>query len=514
MLKFRPRMYTSYRSHGKWGDFLACIVPAIWCINILTNSSFIMRLLEWQYELSLFSVRVRGRQWYWVYKFDFSQIIEIATIPFKVGRTKWFVSIGGFLFSTHDYLHALFIRAHDIMIKSYWDNTLVPMIKLMCDPRYTLLTSKTKLEKKIVWAIDDYNYTFNAIKASNLIKNSVNPMYPYNSSDSQSILMRTNLLVHSDVQKNNRFINLNLQRRLIYTHLTSARYIAGRQLLSLSGHFELWFSFYKKETTYIDQSGNIVSFYPGNRQLRRVSSDFDNLLLSGETNSTTTTQALNSSTSQLTDLSFNKTSYFTEKTNVVNNGLVIKQKRAKSVNLIPIKILAEDLDPLVAIKRNFATQIPTLNMSGALRALQIHVTSAYKHLGRSRKRAEVMSVQLSRRLLRTQRTLVLPAQANLTLITNSYDVVHSWFLPSLGLKMDCVPGRSTHHTFYVDSMGFFYGQCAEICGRYHHHMPIRLCTLSFEHFLVWWHHFGIPKLFNLSHQLQEELHKVPSRFSW
>jgi len=51
--------------------------------------------------------------------------------------------------------------------------------------------------------------------------------------------------------------------------------------------------------------------------------------------------------------------------------------------------------------------------------------------------------------------------------------------------MDCVPGRSTHHTFYVDNAGFYYGQCAEICGRYHHHMPIRVCALPFEHFLIW-----------------------------
>ncbi|MBL7934610.1 MAG: hypothetical protein JNM51_02230 [Bacteroidia bacterium] len=50
--------------------------------------------------------------------------------------------------------------------------------------------------------------------------------------------------------------------------------------------------------------------------------------------------------------------------------------------------------------------------------------------------------------------------------------------------MDCVPGRSTHHTFYIDNIGFYYGQCAEICGRYHHHMPIRLCALPFEHFVV------------------------------
>lgn len=112
----------------------------------------------------------------------------------------------------------------------------------------------------------------------------------------------------------------------------------------------------------------------------------------------------------------------------------------------------------------------------------------------NRHRSELVPVTLARRLLRTKRTLVLPAHVNLTLITNSYDVVHSWFVPGLGLKIDCVPGRSTHHTFYIDNIGFYYGQCAEICGRYHHHMPIRLCALPFEHFVVWWQSKGAARM--------------------
>ena len=62
--------------------------------------------------------------------------------------------------------------------------------------------------------------------------------------------------------------------------------------------------------------------------------------------------------------------------------------------------------------------------------------------------------------------------------------MHSWFIPGLGLKFDCIPGRATHHTFYIDNVGFYYGQCAEICGRYHHHMPIKICALPFEHFII------------------------------
>ena len=69
--------------------------------------------------------------------------------------------------------------------------------------------------------------------------------------------------------------------------------------------------------------------------------------------------------------------------------------------------------------------------------------------------------------------------------------VHSWYIPGLGIKMDCVPGRSTHHNIYINHYGFYYGQCAEICGRYHHHMPIRVCALPFEHFLIWWHSYAV-----------------------
>ena len=123
-----------------------------------------------------------------------------------------------------------------------------------------------------------------------------------------------------------------------------------------------------------------------------------------------------------------------------------------------------------------------------------NMTKIYKFLKKNKKRDEMFSIVTSRRLLRTKHTLVLPAHVNVTAITNSYDVVHSWFIPGLGLKLDCIPGRATHHTFYADNVGFYYGQCAEICGRYHHHMPIRLCVLPYEQFLVWWQHFGLPKL--------------------
>jgi cytochrome c oxidase subunit 2 len=82
--------------------------------------------------------------------------------------------------------------------------------------------------------------------------------------------------------------------------------------------------------------------------------------------------------------------------------------------------------------------------------------------------------------------LFLPTYTNITIITNSYDVVHSWFLSDQGIKFDCVPGRSTHHIYYITSRGDSHGQCAEVCGRYHHHMPIYVVNLAYEDFVVWW----------------------------
>jgi heme/copper-type cytochrome/quinol oxidase subunit 2 len=160
-----------------------------------------------------------------------------------------------------------------------------------------------------------------------------------------------------------------------------------------------------------------------------------------------------------------------------------KQQRYKARKLIPMvnKQFVDELSNVHTTKNNF-----TLNNGYSIETDVVeNPTRYYRMLRKNKVRTENMPVVVSKRLLRVKKTLVLPTHINITAVTNSYDVVHSWFIPGLGLKMDCVPGRSTHHTFYVDNAGFYYGQCAEICGRYHHHMPIRVCALPFEHFLVW-----------------------------
>ncbi len=58
------------------------------------------------------------------------------------------------------------------------------------------------------------------------------------------------------------------------------------------------------------------------------------------------------------------------------------------------------------------------------------------------------------------------------MIVSSDDVLHSWAIPSLGVKVDCVPGRLNVAEFKIARTGVFYGQCSEICGTQHGFMPI------------------------------------------
>lgn len=78
------------------------------------------------------------------------------------------------------------------------------------------------------------------------------------------------------------------------------------------------------------------------------------------------------------------------------------------------------------------------------------------------------------RLLEVDRKLVLPLQTPIRLLTTSADVIHSWALPSAGVKMDAVPGRLNQVNLYFNRQGIFYGQCSELCGVNHGFMPICL----------------------------------------
>ena len=89
------------------------------------------------------------------------------------------------------------------------------------------------------------------------------------------------------------------------------------------------------------------------------------------------------------------------------------------------------------------------------------------------------------RLLEVDNRLVTPTHSPIRVLVTSADVLHSWAIPSLGLKMDAVPGRLNQVTFYAPRSGIFYGQCSEICGANHSFMPIVLESVPISIFENW-----------------------------
>nr|YP_007625604.1 cytochrome c oxidase subunit II [Notochelys platynota]ADY25041.1 cytochrome oxidase subunit II [Notochelys platynota] len=89
------------------------------------------------------------------------------------------------------------------------------------------------------------------------------------------------------------------------------------------------------------------------------------------------------------------------------------------------------------------------------------------------------------RLLEVDHRLVVPMEAPIRMLVSAEDVLHSWAIPSLGVKVDAVPGRLNQLTFIVARPGVFYGQCSEICGANHSFMPIVVESVPLLYFEYW-----------------------------
>nr|WBK02825.1 cytochrome c oxidase subunit II [Inocellia sinensis] len=89
------------------------------------------------------------------------------------------------------------------------------------------------------------------------------------------------------------------------------------------------------------------------------------------------------------------------------------------------------------------------------------------------------------RLLDVDNNVVLPFMAQIRLLATATDVIHSWTIPSLGVKIDATPGRLNQTNFFMNQPGLFFGQCSEICGANHSFMPIVIESTSLKNFLNW-----------------------------
>nr|QUB07204.1 cytochrome c oxidase subunit 2 [Labidostomis urticarum] len=89
------------------------------------------------------------------------------------------------------------------------------------------------------------------------------------------------------------------------------------------------------------------------------------------------------------------------------------------------------------------------------------------------------------RLLDVDNRAPVPFNTQVRIMITSADVIHSWTIPSLGVKVDATPGRLNQASFLISRAGLLFGQCSEICGANHSFMPIVIESISPKDFIKW-----------------------------
>nr|YP_009236693.1 cytochrome c oxidase subunit II [Telchinia pharsalus]AMJ17163.1 cytochrome c oxidase subunit II [Telchinia pharsalus] len=89
------------------------------------------------------------------------------------------------------------------------------------------------------------------------------------------------------------------------------------------------------------------------------------------------------------------------------------------------------------------------------------------------------------RLFDVDNRIILPMNNQIRILVTATDVIHSWTIPSLGVKIDANPGRLNQTSFFMNRPGIFYGQCSEICGANHSFMPIVVESVPIKNFINW-----------------------------
>ena len=515
-LKFRPRIATTLRPHGKWGDLIICIIPVSWCANIISNSNFILRMIEWQSEASLLTVRIRGKQWYWVYKFELKIFTDVLTVPKNVGRNKWQISTPGDLQVADDYLHILQLRAQNKWVKNYWSD----MVKKTSKTKNFYLISPQEQLRYDFFKSYDSNLSKSLMNKNNLYRvfnrvdgtrfNEFNSTFNFTKGSSwNSLVLRSN-------NKKSSWEDLsNLDTKFNFFSKNDEFFLNRKEQISLKNLNNQNLNFYN-DNLYSSILYNYNDFTEVTRFSKRSQGTNSPVRLIKYPISNKTNFDFNSDLLEIFRFRFNDGEPTSKQKPLPHSTfLTMKQKRYKRKKIVlPRTIFYKNQITGERTKDVKHSAYPYLHQNKIILHNFDTATRQYRMFRKNKVRHELTNLTLSKRMLRTRRTLVLPAHVNITTVTNSYDVIHSWFIPGLGIKMDCIPGRATHHTFYIDNVGFYYGQCAEICGRYHHHMPIRICALPFEQFLLWWQTFGLPKLLFTKNFKRYEYHYGFRKYVW
>nr|ATI10822.1 cytochrome c oxidase subunit 2 [Cryptophyllium tibetense] len=118
---------------------------------------------------------------------------------------------------------------------------------------------------------------------------------------------------------------------------------------------------------------------------------------------------------------------------------------------------------------------------------QWYWTYEYSDFNDSEVESYMMSYEVPNnlRLLDSDNRMTLPSNMFIRMMVTSSDVIHSWTVPSTGIKIDATPGRLNQSSMMINRTGIMYGQCSEICGTNHSFMPIVVESIPINEFIKW-----------------------------
>ncbi len=180
---------------------------------------------------------------------------------------------------------------------------------------------------------------------------------------------------------------------------------------------------------------------------------------------------------------------FNRKANPVPSTTTHNTKLEIIWTTIPILILVSIAIPSVR-NHYFMAQVPEASMTIKVTGYQWYWGYQYPDHGGFSFDSYMLSDADAKakgepRLLGVDNRLVVPVDTNVRVQLTAADVIHSWAVPSFGVKRDAVPGRLNETWFRAEEEGVYYGQCSELCGKGHGFMPVVVNVVSQEKFNAW-----------------------------
>lgn len=421
-----------------------------------------MKSIEWQTESYLMAVRVRAKQWYWTYKIALDDVTRLLTSNLIIGSGKVISNSEG-----------------DSIIDFY------NLHNFIGDSQTNKKSSPLKRDIDVLFLSKDYDTDVLNGPMVSLSRLKT----PFIFLESQ--FSKTNTFFLNIKNSDTGFVKfINYRGDLVSTNYSFSEFIKYKKIITHFNDFILL----KHPSNHYNSSVNGRSssrlFIYSNGSSLKPALLADYLPVISPISHRTIDSLFSKNTPNSSSLE-TKTSLWSKKDKSIyffslekNPNFSNNSPLVRFVDLVHNKEKFRRYYLTIKQTRGFASSQHTLNGEkyNTNEFKSMHLTDTPLKIANSKENSHTLLS--NQRLLEVDNLLVLPTHTGLTIITNSYDVVHSWFVPGLGLKMDCVPGRSTHHSLYVRTPGFYYGQCAEVCGRLHHHMPVRVCFLPVEHFFV------------------------------